>query len=313
MALVPSLANVLVDGIASWKIKYTGDDAYYALPTPRKSNLKISTNATADKTLQTIPVSYKLEASMEFLGTRTSANFIKLLPLLSSALIEHKITLIDGGRIISSIPSTSTPVPTGFGAIKWAIVSDKDLDDAMVVSFAIQRTLTKAEYQQIITSANAPADGTPDAGDALYGLLSMAYSDIVPAGIAKIELGAAAAGTYADDIDNFRKGVFKMELMPSVDGRGMFRNGAVQIDLDAEGLETSETELSKWDDIQFRKNECRVTLVNGLVFTFPNTTNDGIGVKTDVIVSKDMDDATVLKITAAGRILTSQMNATIGT
>jgi hypothetical protein len=314
MALAPSIANILVDGIASWKIRNATDSdvAYYALPTPRKSNLKISSFTTMDKTLQLISTSYLLEASMEFMGVRTSANFIKLLPLLSTKLIEHKITLIDGSRVISSAPSTSTPSPTGFGAIKWSVVSDKDMDDAMIISIAIKRKLTKLEYNQILTSANTPADGSPTAEDTLYGLYSVTEADIVPAGIAKVELGVAGAGTYADDIDNFRKGVFKMELMPSEDGRGMYRNGAIQIDLDVESLETTEAELLKWDDIQFRKNECRVTLVNGLVFTFPNVANDGLGVKTELTVSKDMDDATFLKVTGGGRILVSQMAALIG-
>jgi len=249
---------------------------------------------------------------MEFMGVRTTANFLKLLPLFSTKLIEHKITLIDGGRIISSAPTSSTPSPTGFGAIKWSVISDKDMDDAMVISLAVKRKLTKTEYTQILTSANTPADGASDPGDEFLLLASMTEGDVSPAGLSKVELGVAAAGTYADDIDNFRKGVFKAELMPAEDGRGMYRGGAIQIDVDVESMETTEAELLKWDDIQFRKNECRLNFVNGMICTLPNTTNNGVGVKTDLNIVKDMDDVSFLKVTAGGRMLTSQWAAAWG-
>lgn len=312
MSLVPSLANVLTDGIATWKIKDStdADVGYYALPTPRKSNLTIDSLTTLDKTLQIISVSYILKASMEFMGVRTSIDFIKILPLFSSKLIEHKIELIDGGRIISSAPTGATPMsPTGFGTIKWKLTSDKDMDDAMVVSLSIQRKLTKAEYNLILTSSLTPADGSSTPGDIFHVLTSLTLADVVPAGLAKIELGVAAAGTYLDDIDNFRKGVFDAELMPTEDNRGMFRAGAIQLTLDAESLETTEAELLKWDDIQFRKNEARITFINGLICTLPNTANDGIGVKTTLNVVKDMDDSSFLKVVGGGRVLPSQWNA----
>ena len=316
MSLVPSIANVMTDGIASWKMRDATDSdvAYYALPIPRKSNLKITTFETKDKTLQTISVSYLLEASMEFMAMRTTIDFIKILPLFSTKLIEHKIELIDGGRIISSAPTGATPMsPTGFGTVKWGVVSDKDMDDAMVVTIAIRRKLTKTEHDLIMTASLTPGDGSSTPGDIFHVLTVLTEADVVPAGLAKLELGTAAAGTYLDDIDNFRKGVFKAELMPAEDGRGMYRGGAIQIDVDVESLETTEAELLKWGDIQFRKNECRVTFVNGLICTLPNTSNDGLGVKTELNVIKDMDDLSFLKVIAGGRILPSQWNARWGT
>jgi hypothetical protein len=314
MSLVPSIANELVDGIGSWKIKNIDDSdaAYHALPIIKNGKLKLTSFKTEDKTKQTVPISYLLEASAEIMPIRTTANLIKLLPLFSTKKIEHKIALIDGGRIISSAPSTSTPSPTSFGAIKWKLVSDKDMDGEMLLEVSIKRKLTKTEYGQILTSANTPADGTDPGTDAFHLIDSLTEADIVPAGIAKIELGAAGAGTYLDDIENFRKGIFTAELMCSEDGRGMYRNGAIHISLDAEGLETSEAEVLKWNAIQFRKNEARITFTNGMVCTLPNTANDGLGIATDLLVEKDMDDLTVLKVTGAGRILTSQWNACFG-
>jgi hypothetical protein len=314
MALVPSLANVLTDGIDSWKIKDTtdADDAYYSIPYLRNGKVKIASLAGNDKLLQPVSFGYLLTAEAEFLPIRTSANFIKLLPLFSTKLIDHKIALIGGSRIISSGPTTSTPSPTGFGAVKWKLTSDKDMDGEMSIVLSVQRRLTKAEYTQILTSANTPADGTADAGDALYNLLSLAIGDVAPAGIAKLELGAAAAGTYADDIDNFRKAVFTAELMPGFDGRGQYIGGVVQIDFSVESLETTETELLKWDDIAFRANESRLTFANGLVCTLPNTANNGLGIKTEITIDKDMDDNSFLKVSGSGRILTSAWSAIWG-
>ena len=309
MSLVPSIANVLVDGIASWKIKNSADAAYHSLPVPRKSNISIATNATANNFKQTIPVSYWLKASAEFMGIRTSADFIKLLPYFSTNLIEHKIALMDGSRIISSDPGTSTPSPTGFGAIKWKLISDKDLDDAMALEISIQRKLTEAEYTQVLTSANTPADGSDPGTDVFHGIDALTYADIVPSGIAKIGLGVSGAGTYADVISTLRKGIFTAELMPAEDGRGMWRSGYINIKLDAEGMETTEAELLKWPAIQFRKNEAQITFANGLVCSLPNTTNNGMGVKTELAVTKDMDDATILKIAGEGGRLPSQWNA----
>ena len=309
MSLAPSLANVLVDGISSWKIKNSADAGYHILPVPRKSSISIKTNATATNYKQTVPVSYWLKASAEFMGIRTSADFIKLLPYFSTNLIEHKIVLIDGSRIISSNPGTSTPSPTGFGTLKWKLTSDKDLDDAMILQISIQRKLTEAEYVQILTSANTPADGTDPGTDVFHGIDALTYSDIVPAGISQIALGASGAGTYADVISTFRKGIFTAELMPAEDGRGMFRGGYIDLKLSAEGMETTEAELLKWPTIQFRKNESKVTFANGLICTLPNTSNNGMGVQTEVLVSKDMDDATILKIDATGGLLPAAWNA----
>ena len=309
MSLLPSLANNMVDGIASWKIKNSADAAFHSLPIPRKSSISIKTNATAQNFKQTIPVSYSLKASAEFMGIRTTADFIKLLPYFSTNLIEHKIALIDGGRIISSDPGTSTPSPTGFGTIKWKLTSDKDLDDAMVLQLSIQRTLTSAEYTQILTSANTPADGTDPGTDVFHGIDSLTYADVCPAGISQIGLGVSGVGTYADVISNFRKGVFTAELMPAVDNRGMFRGGYIDLKLSAEGFETSEAELLKWPAIQFRKNESKVTFANGLICTLPNTSNNGMGVQTEIVVSKDMDDLTILKIDAAGGLLPAGWSA----
>jgi hypothetical protein len=226
-----------------------------------------------------------------------------LLDTLGTDLIEHRITLING-QIISSKPGVSTPSPTGFGT-KWKVVSDKDMDGDMFVEISISRRLTVAEYTQILTTANAPTFGT---SATFTNLLSLTRADIVPAGISKIELGVASAGTYLDDIDNLRMGKLTAELLTTKDSHGQEIGYAVKFDFEAESMETIEAELLKWDDIAIRANECRITFANGMVASFPTQ----LGITTSLQVIKDSDDIAFLKVAGSGIVLKTALDGIWG-
>jgi len=306
MALAPARANVLVAGVASWGISDTtaSDTGYSLVPYLREGKVTIQSLSTPNSYGQPMVYGYELSGSVKFPAIRTAANFIDLLEKLSTDQIEHKITLING-QIISSNPGTSTMSPSGFGT-SWTLTSDKDMDGDMFVEMTISRRLTIAEYTKILTTANAPATGT---STTFTNITTLTRADIVPAGIATVELGAASAGTYADDISNIRNGKFTAKLLTTKDSHGQDMGYAIQIDFDIECMETLEAELLKWDDIVTRANECRITFINGLVVSLPAQ----LGITTTVTVDKDMDDIAVLKVMGSGKILIANWDTYFGT
>lgn len=297
MALSPSRANIQQSGVSEWAIKDTArpDTGYAPIPFLRNGKIEIKTLETKNSKGQPVAYGYELSGSAQFPAVRTTANFVKLLDSLSTKLIDHRIKLING-QVISSKPSTSAPSPTGFG-VKWKLVSDKDMDGDMYVEISISRRLTFAEYTQILSSVNADTT-TAITGDTFYPFLSLTRADIVPAGIAKIELGAADAGTYLDDIDNLRNGKFTAELLTTKDSRGQEMGYAVKIEFEADGMETAEAELLKWDDIANRANDSKVTFVNGIVCTL----GSALGISTQFTVDKDSEDIAILKVKGSGII-----------
>lgn len=293
MALAPARSQILPAGISQWGISDTtqSDTGYSAIPYLREGKIEIKTLETNNSLGQPVPYGYELSGSAKFPAVRTTANFMKTLDSLGRDLIEHRITFING-QIISSNPGTSAMSPTGFGT-KWKLVSDKDMDGDMYVEMSIARRLTIAEYTKILTTANAPTFGT---STTFTNLTSLTRADIVPAGISKIELGVASAGTYLDDIDNLRKGVFTAELLTTTDSHGQFIGYGIKIDFTIEAMETLEAELFKWDDIASRANECRITWANGLVCSLPSQ----LGITYSFTMDKDMDDIAFLKVSGSG-------------
>lgn len=293
MALAPSRANILPAGISEWGISDTtqSDTGYSAIPYLYEGKLEMKSLDVKNSQGQPMPYAYELSGSAKFPAVRTTANFMKTLDSLGRDLIEHRITLVNG-QIISSNPGTSTMSPTGFGT-KWKLVSDKDMDGNMFVEIDIMRRLTIAEGLKVRTTANAPTFGT---STTFTNLTSLTRADIVPAGISKVEVGAADAGTYADVISNLRKGVFTAELLTQPDSRGQHVGYAIKIDFAIESMETLEAEWDKWDAIAARANECRITWANGLVCSLPHQLGISYAFETD----KDMDDIAYLKVSGSG-------------
>jgi len=305
MALAPARSNIKLAAINQWGVSDTtqSDTGYSAIPYLKNAKASIKTLATNNSLGQPMPYAYELSGSAQFPAVRTTANMIKLLDALGTDQIEHRIAFVDG-RIISSKPGTSTPSPTGFGT-KWKLVSDTDMSSEMYVELSIARKLTIAEYTQILTSANAPAFGT---SATFTNMTSLTRADIVPAGLKTVGLGAASAGTYADVMSNIRSTKFSAELLTTMDSHGQYVGFAIKIDFDVEGMETSEVELLKWDDIADRANECQLTWSNGLVCSMPTQ----LGITTEVVVDKDSDDISVIKVSGSGIILPSAWDALWG-
>lgn len=304
MALVPSRANVLADGVSSWKIIDTtdADAAYHLLPFLRTGKVNIDSLSTKDGQGRPVVFAYEIKGSAQFPAVKTEANFVKLFDTLASKLIDHKITL-NNGQVISSNPGTSTMSPTGFG-LKLKLISEADMDKDMYCEMSIHRRLTVAEYTKITTSANAPADGTDPGTDVLHNLDSLTRTDIVPAGISTFACDATG-GSYADVVSNLRNAKFSMELLCTKDSRSDFAVGfAWKTMLSLEGLETKEAELQKWPGIATRANESKITFINGMIATFPTQ----LGISNAYAAEKDTEDVAVMKINGEGIILNASMD-----
>ena len=302
--LTPLRANILNAGISSWKIKDTtdGDVAYYPVPQLREGKITIDSLSTMDSQKRPIPFAYDLKASVQFFATRTSANFIKLLTVIGSKLIDHKITMING-QIFASAATTMSP--TGFGT-EVEVVSDKDMNDVMYINMNISRILTVAEYGYFSTTANAPADGTQTTADILYDLSLLTRADVVPAGLSKVAFGIANTGTYIDVVQYLRNGKFNAKLVTVKDQRQQAIGHSWDIKVSCEGMETVQAQLQAWETIATRANECQVTFINGLVASFPAQ----LGVVPSYASEKDSDDIAYMKISAAGFISNQSTNFT---
>ena len=294
MALSPSIANVQIAGVASWKLKLSTDTEYHSLSTLRTGKLDIKPLATKDSQGREVQYGYDLAASGQFLGVGTAAKMADLLATIGTSDMAHKIALINGQYINSGATSMS---PTTFG-VDWKMVSDKDMDDNLYCEFAASRRLTPAEYLLVLASSSInPADGSNTPGDFLYPLESITAADIVPAGVVKIELGATSG--LGDVVSNLRNGKFTATLLTTKDARGQARGYAVKVDYECEGLETIEAELVKWEAIAARQNFAKLTFACGSTFT----SAAALGITNTITSDKDSDDVMIIKIIGSGIIL----------
>ena len=292
MALTPSIANVQIAGIADWKIKLTQDGLYRSLSSFRKGLLEIKPLATKDSYQRDIQYGYDLSASGEFLAVGTAAHFADLLGTIGTSDVSHKIQLINGQYINSGATSMS---PATFG-VKWKMISDKDMDDALYCQFSASRRLTPTSMGYIYASNTTnPADGN-NSNDILQTLAPV-IGDIVPAGITKIELGATAG--LGDVVSNLRNGKFTAELLTTPDVRGQEHGYGVKIDFEGEGMETTAAELIVWGTIAARANYVKLTFAGASTFTSAST----LGITTTVSSVKDADDIMTIKIAGGGIIL----------
>ena len=96
-----------------------------------------------------------------------------------------------------------------------------------------------------------------------------------------------------------------LESFASKDNRGDEAYGyAWKVDVVVEDAETKEAELLKWPAIATPANEARVTLINGMVATFPTQ----LGVSHGYASEKDSDDIAFNKVTASGMIQNASMD-----
>jgi hypothetical protein len=302
MALSPSIANVKTAGISAWAIKDATrpDVGYSTIPYLRNGKVGIKPLEVKDTRVRLYQYAYEVTASAEFLASRTTADFIKLLASLGNNVIDHRITMING-QIFSSAPANSTPSPTGFGT-EWELISDKDFDDVMFVRITATRKITIAEYTQIITSANVDATAA-NASDTFLLVASLARTDLVPAGITQFECGTSVS--YGDVVSNLRNGKFNAKSVSVKESHGMPIVHAIDITFELEGLETSETELKVWDNICTRDNYVKLTFAGGATIALALNTGVTMGYTSD----KDMDDIARVDVKGQGRIIPSSWAA----
>lgn len=300
MALSPSRGNIFAGSVSEWAIKDSDrpDVGYSVIPFIRAGELTITSIQSNDAQMRPVPFGYDVKCVAQFPGVKTKANMISLLAALGTKTIDHRITTI-GGQVLSSKPTVNPLSPTGLG-VAWKLISNADMDKDMYVELTATRFLTPTEYTNALTSANKDTTAA-DAADTFYALNSLTRADIIPAGISKIELGVADAGTYLDAMTNIRKATFTAELLTQKNSRQMDIGFAVKIDFTVEGMETAEPELLKWQGIANRLNESKITFVGGLVCAMPHT----LGITTEVSVKSDMSDIGMITVKGSGAIVPS--------
>jgi hypothetical protein len=293
MALARTRANIEISGLSSWKIREVGGDGYSPLSQIylRDGKLAISAMSVNDSFGRNrAGFAWNLEASAKFPVVKTKANLIALLTSLSTLDIEHKI-LTRSGQYFNS-GATSMPSPGNFGT-RWRLVSDTDLDSDLYLEVIADCKLTDAQYDLLLASTSSnPADGSASTS-AFTPLASCTAADIAAAGIASIEVGTS----YADNIGIIRNGKFTAELITEKSSQGRsYGCGGVKVNVEAEAMQASASELARYDDVMLAANDWRVTFANGKIFAAAAP----MGLTASFQHDKDSDGSSYIKVVGAG-------------
>ncbi len=294
MPLSPSRNNIETAGIAEWAIKAEGDSGYAVFPFLRYGEIEIEALYEDDTQARPQPYAYQLSILAEFLPVLSLLTNPNFLINLSTKLINHRIKLIGGGYI-SSAPLTSTPSPTGFG-VKWKFVADKDSESVSYFEMMVSRRLLLSEYIQILTSANVDLTAAI-ATDTFYSFSNLSRTDIIPAGVSMLKLGANAS-PLVDVVETMRNAKFIAELQTTEDARGGYIGHSVKVDFECEPLETEEVENLKWPVIVGRTNFSKIVFVGGMI----SNLSTKLGFKYSYISDSDMQNTAHGKIMSAGVI-----------
>ena len=225
------------------------------------------------------------------------AGFLEKLDSVGSGDINFIITDVDAQTYSSG--SITVPVI----GMKWTFVNDKDMDGERYVQFNVDRSLTQAEFAQLIGAP--PADGTPNVVDTLYTLGQQTAADIFPAGFSTVQI--QKTGETAELLGDVMEGKLTMELLTVQDSRQRAVGYAAQFAVDVKIMQASSTELALWDDVVINKNNVIITLVDGTIFTFTNQ----VGVKFIYTSDKDSDGIKFIHLTGTGVVLLTAIDAII--
>lgn len=288
--------NIRSAGISTWLVKAQGDEAYYDLGLLRDSSISIEVLAERDSRGRSISYAARIEASAKFLSTE-HASVLAVLPALGSVPVHHRISAVNGLTLSSELGNAQQ------WGVRWRFVSDKDMDSARYLELTADRIVTLAELDAL--RATPPPLGTPDQGDYLYALGSLNRSAVRPAGISKIELREVSGAVWTDTLGYLRNGKFTAELRTATDQQGRSAGYAVAIELEAELLQSSASELERLAVIAAQGNDVRVTFADGLIATF----DDSLGVQWEYRNEGTPADPAVVRFSGNGIIELAQFTA----
>jgi len=299
MAFADSKASILTAGLSTVKVKIAGDAAYYSLPF-----------LTDESTLEVTQISSQPDPKQREYGlafmvnikavTRATdiTNMIKMLPEFATYDVFVKADCINGTKFYSA----AIDATTGYMGCTVDLINDGDTDRDRRVEFNFMMAVTAAEYQLAITGA--AADGTPDAGDAIYEFLSLVVSDITPARIERFDMKETSSGTWDDVIRNLRSGSFRASLRGDSDSRKRVRPNRFRIDFSVVYMQASSTEVALIDNYATRENDYRIAFPDGYV-----TLNDNCGVNFRWNVEGSVDQSAIITISGGGIVQPSNFAA----
>lgn len=301
MAFSNQRANIKQAGLSSWKVRDAGKTEFFPLPFLRDGKITEETLFSKDSLGRQMPYAVKIEVSAKMLATSSLVNIVQLLDELGSLNLDHQITAVNG-LIIDSAKLTDK-----YFGFDWKFVSDKDRDGDRHIEIKADRIIKISELDTLHPASGSETASVTDATSALVGLRSLTRSDIVPAGIDKVEFKETTAGAYDNDLGSIRNAKFNADLLTTKDNVGRSVGYAVKVMLEAEAMQASPAagqELSQLDTLAGQENDWKVTFADGRVAAFDNK----LGVQFSHTIDKDSEDISFIKVQAEGIVPLSAWN-----
>ena len=263
---VSNLANIRTAGVTSLKIKLAGgavpDIAYYNLGNPRDADEKISPLFKPDTML--INKAYGFNPIITIPTVQSALVELKVLDQIA---LKHPVEVKIGHSDNLSIAST-----TKLG-LKWKLMCAGDMDDFRVIEYTFMSKILKSEMDGLFT-ITPPADGTPNAADALFTLAQTALiANEKPNGLSKIEMRTAGETAYLD-FGDFKMGKYSIECMGDTGGGGRSfpRNSSLKFVFDAIGNQAYTTEINLLDAMASTIMDLKLTHMDGVTFSIDDIT-----------------------------------------
>lgn len=290
MAYADTRANIKGSGFDTIKFKIVGDDAYYNIPLIRDGEISFETQQTNDTRLRDYP--HSILCRVTFKTFAVDDYLIGLLSTMAAQGLHIKITAIN----TQTYSSQNIDATTGVFGCTWRFVCEGDFAGEQYIEFTLTRALTLAQYQLMLNAA--PADGTPNAADDLYGLEgNLTVADIRPAAITKVEWKETSAGAYTHAATTIRNGRFVAE--PASQYADTLQRGfmsSVRVEVSADMLQSSSTELGELDGYAAQENDYKILLADNTSVEF----NNMLGIRWRYVNNGNADGIASWTLTGSG-------------
>ena len=292
----PTGNDILVDGIASWKVKWSGatpDDAYYDLGSTYDGVAALSTISRETSRKAPRPHAGKFQASAKFMDLCDTEAKVELLSsMMGNNLLAQSIATVSGKNFAGTMGS------------KWRFVIDGGYDANRYVELFADLNLLSSGFDTLMGSA--PATGTPDSGDVLYGFDSLTTNNPMTSGVTALETRNAGETSW-EAFPTWRNVKFTAETMGGQDYAGRTRGHSISVDIEADVIESATARLLL-DTMAGGTPDVRVTTADGLIITIA----DLIGFDFNYSVGSNMDDFSFIKVSWKGSLLASDWAGVIG-
>lgn len=292
MPLAATRANQQIFGLSSIKAKLSSSTEFVQIPNLviRDGSIKWMTDVVPDMAGRDTPYDGSLIIEFKVMGTKTTANHIKLLDTFLTVDTDWQVTAKDTAIHFDSSLITAAPY---FG-VKWKLVADARKGDRYV-QYTLKKDLTFTDFDAIRGTVSA---STPDV-NVLDNLASLARTDIVTGGIRKIEFGAGAYDNIASRIKNAK---FICESVGEDDSEGRPQDDAIKIALEAELMQASNTELAFLSTWAGQDIDWKVTFPDAALCTMDSM----LGIKLGYTGEGNLEKHAVIPVSGMGTIYPSQ-------